>query len=170
MRTTGVLLVALALFGYGCASIEKPRPANVDPARQKKSIESHYGADLKSRLDYILERRLNESEAVKVLDIFAIDVYDIQDQNTFWGHRAVAGGGGPYSEYYFTYKNRYFILFLLDKNAVDHVCIDMKMIAKSKKGYELNAGRVVGSRNYGVLFPDILAVSFPASFALSSWR
>ena len=31
-------------------------------------------------------------------------------------------------------------------------------------------GKGVGSRNYGVLFPDILAVSCPGSFALSSWR
>jgi len=141
-RITGLLLVVSALFGYGCASIEKPEPKAVHAAAPRKSTERPYGADLKSRLNYIIDRRLTESEAVKVLDVFTFDNYDIQDQNTFWGHRTVAGSGGPYSEYYFTYRNKYFILFLQDKNTVDHVCIDIKMIAKTKSGYELNAGRV----------------------------
>ena len=35
---------------------------------------------------------------------------------------------------------------------------------------DVRADLPVGSRNYGVLFPDILAVSFPGSLVLSRWR
>lgn len=142
LRIASFLLVALALFGYGCASTEKPQPTAVDAAPPGRTTGKPYGRDLKSRLDHIIDHRLNESEAIKVLDVFAVDDYNIQDPNTFWGHRAVAGSGGPYSEYYFTYRSRYFILFLQDKNTVDHFCIDIRMVGKTRSGYELNAGRV----------------------------
>ena len=141
-RIAILLPIALALLGHGCVSMEKSEATAVETPSQGKIIERSYGADLKSRLDYIIDRRLDESEAVKVLDLVAIENYDIQDANTFWGHRDVSGKGGPYSEYYFTYRNRYFILFLLDKDTVDHICIDIRMIDKTKKEYELNAGRV----------------------------
>ena len=141
-RMAILLPIALALLGHGCVSMEKSEAIAVDTPSQGKIIERSYGADLKSKLDYIIDRRLEESEAVKVLGVFAIEDYDIQDSNTFWGHRDVSGKGGPYSEYYFTYRNRYFILFLQDRNTVDHECIDIRMIEKTRKEYELNAGRV----------------------------
>ena len=136
------LLVALALFGYGCASIAKPEPTGGGEPSPRKGTERPYGADLRSRLNYIIGRRLSESKAVQVLDLFSIENYDIQDQNTFWGHRVVAGSGSPFPEYYFTYRNKYFILFLQDKDTVNHACIDLRMIDKTKREYELNAGRV----------------------------
>jgi hypothetical protein len=136
------LLIGLVLFGFGCESIEKAEPTAVDAMSPRKNVEGSYGADLKSKLNYIIDRRLNEKEAIKVLKVFAIEDYDIQDKNTFWGHRAVAGSGGPYSEYYFTYKKKYFILFLQDKDTVNHLCLDIRMIGKTREEYELNAGKV----------------------------
>ena len=114
-RIAILLPIALALLGHGCVSMEISKAKAVDTPSQGNITERSYGADLKSKMDYIIDRRLDESEAVKVLGRFTIEEYDIQDSDTFWGHRDVSGKGGPYSEYYFTYRNRYFILFLQDQ-------------------------------------------------------
>ncbi len=146
-RAAITLLLAFALFAYGCTSTGMPRQTAVDPPSAKKSLpgessEKAYAADLKSRLDYIIDHRLSASAAVKVLDVFVLDDYDIQDQNTFWAHRDVAGRDGPHSVYYFTYRNTYFILFLQDIDTLNHKCLDLRIIAKTNSDYELNAGRV----------------------------
>lgn len=130
---------ALAIVTWGCVSAGKLAPAGRAGAQ---SPETSARADLKTRLDDIIRNKVRESELVNRLGTFTLESYDIQDPGTFWGHRAVAGAGGSYSEYYLTYRNNYVILLLRDTDELHHTCIDARFFPRSSPDYELTTGRV----------------------------
>jgi hypothetical protein len=138
-RTWYFVPAAIAIMTCGCVSAGKLAPA---PAAGLQSPEMSARADLKTRLDDIIQNKVKEPDIVKRLGTFALENYDIQDPGTFWGHRAVASAGGSYSEYYFTYRNKYFILFLRDTDQMHHTCIDARLFPRSSPDYELTTGRV----------------------------
>lgn len=149
-----VLIAALFLPAAGCTTAPGPtRAADASrgappPPVQRSSPEGVPSAvskateeDLRGRLDRIIDRRLDRQDAVNVLGSFRIGGYDLQDKDTFWGHRTVGGGGSPYSEYYLTYRNRYVIMLLRDRGDL-HTCLDVKVMDRTSRDYEMTTGRV----------------------------
>ena len=75
-----------------------------------------------------------------MLGTFRMGGYDIQDRDTFWGHRSV-GGGSALSEYYLTYRGHYVIMLLRDSGD-QHTCLDARIWDRARRDYELTTGRV----------------------------
>ena len=137
-----VLIGLISLLATGCVSVASTGAARTPSAGAPlASPEMAADADLKSRLDRIIDGRLSGREAVRALGTFRIGGYDIQDRDTFWGQRSVGGGGSPFSEYYLTYRRRYVIMLLRDEGE-QHTCLDVRMMEKTNDDYELTTGRV----------------------------
>jgi hypothetical protein len=132
---------AIALVTCGCVSSGRLAPPPTGQA-VAQSPETSARADLKTRLDDIIQNKVRESDIVGRLGTFALENYDIQDPGTFWGHRAVASAGSSCSEYYFTYRNTYVILLLKDTDKRHHTCIDARFFPRRSPDYELTTGRV----------------------------
>ena len=69
-------IAALTLLAFGCTSTGKSIPAKPE-SRSPAKIPEAYSADLKSRLDHILDNHLRPKDAIKALDQFEIDSYNI---------------------------------------------------------------------------------------------
>lgn len=138
------LVLPFLLAVYGCATAPAPvapaAPAEGGPGAPTPQ-ERAADEDLKSRLNTIIDQRLDKAAALKALTSFEIGAYDIQDKETFWGHRALGGGGSPWSEYYLTYRNHYLIMLLKDEGNV-HTCVDLRIMDRTRRDYELTTGRV----------------------------
>jgi hypothetical protein len=129
----------VAILTCGCVSSGKSGPVST---AAPSSPETSAGADLRTRLDDIIQNKVKESDVARRLGTFVLESYDIQDPGTFWGHRAVSSAGGACSEYYFTYRNNYVILLLRDADKLHHTCIDARLFPRSSPDYELTTGRV----------------------------
>lgn len=138
-RCLPVAIVILAF--YGCTSLGKP-PASDSPVAGAANPSRPVTAKLKSRLDFVIERNVAPADVPRSLGSFSIQDYDIQDPETFWGHRALGGGGSSFSEYYLTYRKTYVILLMKDLDEVNHVCIDARLFPRTSPDYELTTGRV----------------------------
>ncbi len=121
----------------------RPPVASVAPGEGQAVITPQERAadeDLKARLSRVIDERTTRADALKTLDSFRIGGYDIQDPGTFWGQRAVGGGGSPWSEYYLTYHGHYLIMLLRDDGDL-HTCVDLRVMARTSPDYELTTGR-----------------------------
>ena len=139
-----ILLAAAVVLVVSCATRPAPRGLGTTEGKTSAAAPSSpmtADADLKARLDRIIARRLDGQQAAKILGSFRIDGYDIQDKETYWGHRTVGGGGSPFSEYYLTYRNRYVIMLLKDGGDL-HTCLDVKVMERTSPEYEMTTGRV----------------------------
>ena len=140
--------IAVVVLSYGCASLGKihapgtERPSGTGrPSETARSSEVQPAPpSLKSRLDFVIENGIRQPKVAETVGSFALADYDIQDPNTFWGHRAV--GGGAFSEYYLTYRKTYVILLLKDIDEINHTCIDARIFPRTDPQYELTTGRV----------------------------
>jgi hypothetical protein len=138
-RNLTLAIVILAF--YGCTALGKvaasdsPAPGAASPARPVTE-------KLKKRLDFVLDHRVKQADVPRSLGSFSIEEYDIQDPETFWGHRALGGGNNSFSEYYLTYRKTYVILLMKDVGEVNHTCVDARLFPRTSAEYELSTGRV----------------------------
>jgi hypothetical protein len=142
-RMAVFLIASLTLLALGCSSIGGARAAKPGADAALTTVPPARVGELKDRLADVLGRRLDGKEAAAAMGTFQIDGYDIQDRNTFWGHRSLASAGSTnYSEYYLTYRNTYIIMLLRDLDPLNHTCVDMRVIKRTSGEYELSTGRV----------------------------
>ena len=139
-----LLLLLLALACVGCATGGTPGPAAAGGASTAGSSSAQQPAicTLKDRLDVVIRDGLKPTEVATAVGTFTLGDYVLQDPGTFWGHRAVPGAGGSFSEYYLTYRGEYVILLLRDLGAGTYRCMDARLFPRTSRDYELATVRV----------------------------
>jgi hypothetical protein len=153
-----VLLLAgcstLGVAGGGSGGTPKAAPGAAPKAAppENASCRTLSRADL----DHVINARLNRHDAAAFLKSVAIRDYDISEPGTNWMHGAIPGAKSSYSIYYFTYRQRYFILFLVDKPETCADALDAIILPRTSADYELGMGPTL--IDTGVVAPDVIVI------------
>jgi hypothetical protein len=137
--------VGVALTLSGCRTMSAPNATGnagiTDvPPPQKEAASCR--ALSKADLDHVIDANLSQQGAVSYLRSISIEDYSIQDPNTNWMHSEIRGAASKYSIYCFSYRQRFFILLLVDGRDQCSSCLDAVILPRSSPDYELGMGPV----------------------------
>ena len=143
-RLASCLPALVVLLAAGCGSVGTPAASSAGgkPAAGAAGGQQPVIDTLKNRLDFVLQRAVKPDDIPRAVGTFTLGDYVLQDPGTFWGHRAVPGAGGQFSEYYLTYHGTYVILLMKDLDQTTHQCVDARLFRRTSPDYELATGRV----------------------------
>ena len=139
---SGAAILMIGLFSTGCASTG-PKLETAKVGFRTTSPQDVHNRVLSRRdLDHVIDSRLSRQETVTYLKRIAIEDYAIQDPNTNWSHSSIGNADSIYSLYYLTYRQRYFILLLVDSGDGFSNCLDAVTGPIVTSRYELGMGPV----------------------------
>ena len=133
---------AAILNVFGCASMNATKAIDGVSLKVPQKVESSYRALSKRDLNYVIDAKLSRQNMVSYMQKISIEDYSIPDPNTNWMQAIIGGTDSVYSIYYFTYRQRYFILLLQDGKDKYFNCIDVILLPRSSSDYELGMGPV----------------------------
>jgi hypothetical protein len=140
--TSVVAIIVIGLFATGCASTGPRLETSNVGFQTNQAKETHNRVLSRRDLDHVINSNLSRQETVTYLKNIAIEDYSIQDPNTNWAHASIGNADGPYSIYYLTYRQRYFILLLVDVGDRFSNCLDAVTGSISTSHYEIGMGPV----------------------------
>lgn len=160
---TRIALVGCAalLFLAGCSSLGvagvrgsgAPTPAAPKPVPQ---VAASCRALSRGDLNHVIDARLSRGDAAKFLSGISIVDYEIVDPATNWLHGAIPGAPEGLAIYFFTYRQRYFVLFLKDRADGCADVLDALVLPRTSADYELGMGPVVVDNNHAD--PDVVVI------------
>ena len=143
-----LIIIAATVYIVGCASQSiTNQKSNVEPVIQNTTPEGVRTLSQKD-LNHIIDAKLSRQIAASYLKNIRIDDYNLQEPNTNWSHTDIGGSDGKYSIYYFTYRQRYFLLLLKDGEDRISDCIDLVIMLRPSPNYELGMGKVEVDNNH----------------------
>jgi hypothetical protein len=159
-RMLAAASVVAALTLSGCRTVSAPHAAGnagiTDvPPPQKDAASCR--ALSKADLDHVIDARLSRQETVRFLQHIELGDYGIADPYTNWMHSEIRGAASKYSIYYFSYRQRFFILLLVDGGDQCANCLDAVILPRSSPDYELGMGPVEVDNDH---YDDAVVVVF----------
>jgi len=144
-NVTTLGIIATALIMASCASLpsQKAKISSKEPVLQANP--AGFRTLSRSDLDRVIDGKLSRSEAANYLKNIRIDDYDLQDPNTNWSDAKIAD---KYSVYYLTYRQRFFMLLLVDGRDRISSCVDIVVLPRPSSDYELGMGLVEVDRDH----------------------
>ncbi len=94
----------------------------------------------KADLDHVINARLSRKDAASFLRGITISDDEIADPGTNWMHGAIPGAPSSYAIYYFTYRQHYFILLLVDRPDACADTLDAVMLPRTSADDDLGMG------------------------------
>jgi hypothetical protein len=152
--------VGAALTLSGCRTVIPPDAAGnagVAEVPAPRENAASCRALSKADLDHVIDARLSRQETVRFLQHIKPGDYGIADPYTNWMHSEIRGAASKYSIYYLSYRQRFFILLLVDGGDQCSNCLDAVILPRSSPDYELGMGPVEVDNDH---YDDTVVVVF----------